>query len=130
MLIGALGVLNDVTVSQSSTVLALRRANPALQVRALVRSGLEVGRDHLGATVNTLVFAYAGAALPLLLLFALAGRGLGDVLTAEDVAQEVLRTVVGSIGVVASVPVTTVVAAVVVRSIRSGAAGTARGAPA
>ncbi len=130
VIIGALGVLDDMTVTQTSTVWELQRADPSRPLRDLYGSAMRVGRDHVASAVNTLVLAYAGAALPLLLLFALAGRGLGDVLTAEDVAQEVLRTVVGSIGVVASVPVTTVVAAVVVRSIRSGDAGSARGVPA
>lgn len=69
ILIAALGVLNDVTVGQASTVLALRRANPMQRFAQLYRAGAEVGRDHLGATVNTLVFAYAGASLPLLLIF-------------------------------------------------------------
>lgn len=111
MLIGALGVLNDVTVSQSSTVLALRRANPALQVRALVRSGLEVGRDHLGATVNTLVFAYAGAALPLLLIFSSQGLTFGDAINRETVAGEIVAALVGSLGLICAVPLTTVTAA-------------------
>jgi uncharacterized membrane protein len=85
---------------------------------------MRVGRDHVASAVNTLVLAYAGAALPLMLLFALAGRGLGDLLTTEDVAQEVVRTLVGSIGLVASVPLTTLLAAVVVRAV------TTRGQPA
>lgn len=116
MIIGALGVLDDVTVTQTSTVWELHRANPSAGVVGLYRAAMRVGRDHVASAVNTLVLAYAGAALPLLLLFALAGRRLADVLTAEDVAQEVLRTLVGSIGVVAAVPVTTLFAAVVVRA--------------
>lgn len=67
MVIGALGVLDDVTISQASTVIALRRANPALRFSRLFTRALEVGRDHVAATVNTLVLAYAGAALPILL---------------------------------------------------------------
>lgn len=130
VIIGALGVLDDMTVTQTSTVWELHRADPSRPLRDLYGSAMRVGRDHVASAVNTLVLAYAGAALPLLLLFALAGRGLGEVLTAEDVAQEVLRTLVGSIGVVASVPVTTVVAAVVVRSIRSDSARAARRVPA
>ncbi|MFC5065631.1 YibE/F family protein [Actinomycetospora atypica] len=116
LVIGALGVLDDVTVTQTSTVWELHRADPTTPTRALYAAAMRVGRDHVASAVNTLVLAYAGAALPLLLLFTLSGRGVGDLLTAEDVAQEVLRTLVGSIGIVAAVPVTTIVAAVVVRS--------------
>ncbi len=69
IVIGALGVLDDVTVSQSSTVLALRAANPRLGFRELFGRAIEVGRDHVSATVNTLVLAYVGASLPVLLIF-------------------------------------------------------------
>jgi uncharacterized membrane protein len=117
VVIGALGVLDDVTVTQTSAVWELHRANPTARLRDLYGAAMRVGRDHVASAVNTLVLAYAGAALPLLLLFALAGRGLGDLLTAEDVAQEVVRTLVGSIGLVASVPLTTLLAAVVVRAV-------------
>jgi uncharacterized membrane protein len=120
LIIGALGVLDDVTVTQTSTVWELHRADPSSSTRALYAAAMRVGRDHVASAVNTLVLAYAGAALPLLLLFTLSGRGLGDLLTAEDVAQEVLRTLVGSIGIVAAVPMTTLLAAVVVRSGAGG----------
>ena len=113
MVIGALGVLDDVTVTQTSAVWELRRANPQLGARALFRSATRIGRDHVASAVNTLVLAYAGASLPLLLLFSLSGRSLGEVATSQDVATEIVRTLVGSIGLVASVPVTTAVAALV-----------------
>ena len=113
MIIGALGVLDDVTVTQTSAVWELRRANPLLGARALFRSAMRIGRDHVASAVNTLVLAYAGASLPLLLLFSLSGRSLGEVATSQDVATEIVRTLVGSIGLVASVPVTTAVAALV-----------------
>jgi len=113
MVIGALGVLDDVTVTQTSAVWELRRANPQLHARALFRAAMRIGRDHVSSAVNTLVLAYAGASLPLLLLFSLSGRSLGDVATSQDVATEIVRTLVGSIGLVASVPVTTAVAALV-----------------
>ena len=113
MVIGALGVLDDVTVTQTSAVWELRRANPQLHARALFRAAMRIGRDHVASAVNTLVLAYAGASLPLLLLFSLSGRSLGDVATSQDVATEIVRTLVGSIGLVASVPVTTAVAALV-----------------
>ena len=113
MVIGALGVLDDVTVTQTSAVWELRRANPQLGAQALFRSAMRIGRDHVASAVNTLVLAYAGASLPLLLLFSLSGRSLGEVATSQDVATEIVRTLVGSIGLVASVPVTTAVAALV-----------------
>jgi len=111
ILIAALGVLNDVTISQASTVLALRRANPKQRFAELYRAGAEVGRDHLGATVNTLVFAYAGASLPLLLIFSSQGIGFGDAVNRETVATEIVATLVGSIGLAAAVPLTTATAA-------------------
>lgn len=114
IVIGSLGVLDDVTVTQASAVWQLHRANPELGVRGLYRSGLHIGRDHIASTVNTLVLAYAGASLPLLLLFTLAGQPFGQVVTGEVVAGEVVRTLVGSIGLVASVPITTGLAAMVV----------------
>jgi uncharacterized membrane protein len=113
VIIGALGVLDDVTVTQTSAVWELRRANPDLGPAALFSAAMRIGRDHVASAVNTLVLAYAGASLPLLLLFTLSGRALGDVVTAQDVATEVVRTLVGSIGLVASVPITTGRAAVV-----------------
>lgn len=115
LVIGALGVLDDVTVSQASTVWELARANPQAGRTYLFAAGLRVGRDHVAATVNTLVLAYAGASLPLLLLFTVADRPVLDVVTMELVAQEVVRALVGSIGIVAAVPVTTALAAITVR---------------
>jgi uncharacterized membrane protein len=111
MVIGALGVLDDVTISQASTVLALRRANPALGFRELFGLALSVGRDHVSATVNTLVLAYVGAALPILLLFSAADLGVADAANLEVVAKEIVATLVGSIGLIAAVPVTTALAA-------------------
>jgi uncharacterized membrane protein len=113
VIIGALGVLDDVTVTQTSAVWELRAANPTLGPRALFAAGMRIGRDHVSSAVNTLVLAYAGASLPLLLLFTVAAQGPGTVLTSQDVATEVVRTLVGSIGLVAAVPITTALAAVV-----------------
>ena len=115
IVIGALGVLDDVTVTQTSAVWELRRANPDLSWRELFAAAQRIGRDHIASVVNTLVMAYTGAALPLLLALYLSGRHLGDVATAEQVAQEIVRTLVGSIGLVAAVPITTLVAAYVAR---------------
>jgi uncharacterized membrane protein len=113
MIIGALGVLDDLTVSQASTVIALRRANPALGTRRLIRTALDVGHDHIAATVNTLVLAYAGASLPVLLVFSIGGTSFGDALNSEVVAAEVVAMIVGSIGLIAAVPITTALAALV-----------------
>ncbi|MFI1014502.1 YibE/F family protein [Streptomyces sp. NPDC020965] len=123
IIIGSLGVLDDVTVTQTSAVWELRQANPDMGPRALYRAGIRIGRDHIASVVNTLVLAYAGAALPLLLLFSIAQSSVGTVANSELVAQEIVRTLVGSIGLVASVPVTTALAALVVSADRpSGSA--------
>lgn len=113
VVIGALGVLDDVTVTQTSAVWELRRANPAIGARGLFTAAMRIGRDHVSSAVNTLVLAYAGASLPLMLIFSVSGRSLGDVVTTQEVATEIVRTLVGSIGLVASVPITTAVAAAV-----------------
>jgi uncharacterized membrane protein len=111
IIIGGLGVLDDVTMSQASTVFELHRANPAASFAELLRGALNVGRDHIAATVNTLFLAYAGASLPLLILFSTGTDTVGTVVTSEIVAVEVVRTLVGSIGLIAAVPLTTALAA-------------------
>jgi len=111
MVIAALGVLDDLTVSQSSTVLALRHANPSLPARELFGRAMSVGHDHIVATVNTLVLAYAGASLPVLLIFSLSDTSFGTAINSEVVASQVVATLVGSIGLIAAVPITTGLAA-------------------
>jgi uncharacterized membrane protein len=111
MVIAALGVLDDLTVSQASTVMALRRANATLGFPALVRGALTVGHDHIAATVNTLVLAYAGASLPVLLIFGIGDTPFADAVNTEAVAEQVVGMLVGSIGLIAAVPITTVLAA-------------------
>jgi uncharacterized membrane protein len=113
IVVGALGVLDDVTVSQVSTVGALRRANPDLSAVQLYREAIRVGRDHVASTVNTLVLAYAGASLPLLLFFAQGNQPTGRLITGEVISVEIVRMLVGSIGLVLAVPITTGLAAVV-----------------
>ncbi|WSJ06772.1 YibE/F family protein [Streptomyces phaeochromogenes] len=125
IIIGSLGVLDDVTVTQTSAVWELHEANPTMGWRGLYRAGIRIGRDHIASVVNTLVLAYAGAALPLLLLFSIAQSSVGTVANSELVAEEIVRTLVGSIGLVASVPVTTVLAALVVSADRPGPAAPA-----
>ncbi|HJU96383.1 MAG TPA: YibE/F family protein, partial [Jiangellaceae bacterium] len=115
LVIGALGVLDDVTVTQTAAVWELADADPEASRRALFAAGLRIGRQHVSATVNTLVLAYAGASLPVLLLFAVSGQGPLDTVTNELIAQEVVRALVGGLGIVAAVPLTTLIAALAVR---------------
>jgi uncharacterized membrane protein len=120
LVIGALGALDDVTVTQTSAVWELHAADPRRGRRDLFAAAMRIGRDHVAAAVNTLVLAYAGAALPLLLLFSVAERGLESTLTSQVIAVEVVRTLVGSIGIVASVPITTALAVLVVSVSSAG----------
>lgn len=110
LVIGALGVLDDVTVSQASTVFAVHSANPEQTWSEVFRRAMNVGRDHIASVVNTLVLAYVGAALPLIVLFSIGGLPMGEALNTEIVAEEIVRTFVGSIGLVAAVPFTTALA--------------------
>ncbi len=116
IVIGSLGVLDDVTVTQVSAVWELKRATPDATYSELYGRALRIGRDHISSTVNTLFLAYAGASLPLLLLFSEANEGLGSVATREIVAVEIVRALVGSVGLVASVPISTALAAKVLAS--------------
>ena len=115
IVIGSLGVLDDVTVTQVSAVAELRNAQPHLPSVELYRQAVRIGRDHISSTVNTLFLAYAGASLPLLLLLSEAGQSIGSVVTRELVAVEVVRSLVGSIGLVSAVPISTWLAAQVLR---------------
>ena len=114
IVLGALGALDDVTVTQASAVWEVSRANRRLTAGELYRAGVRVGRDHIASTVNTLLLAYAGAAMPLLLLLAISRQGLSIIANSEIVAVEIVRTLVGSIGLVSAVPITTLMAARVV----------------
>jgi uncharacterized membrane protein len=121
IIIGSLGVLDDVTVSQAATVGELARADPRLSRWQLYRAGNRVGRAHVASVVNTLVLAYAGASLPLLLLIVVntGGQDAGAVLTAQPIAQEIVRSAVATVGLVAAVPLTTALAAFICGSARS-----------
>ena len=110
--IGALGALDDITVTQAATVAELRRRDPEATTADLVASGIAIGREHIAATVNTLLLAYAGASMPLLLLFSISDQSLVMVANSEVIAVEIVRTLCGSIGLVAAVPVTTALAAI------------------
>lgn len=117
IVIGALGILDDVTVTQVSTVWELRAADPTMPRSALYAAALRVGRDHIASTVNTLLLAYAGASMPLLVIFTVSGDGFIGTATNAVVAEEVVRTLVGSIGLIAAVPVTTALAAAMCPSV-------------
>ncbi len=125
IVLGAAGAIDDVTVTQASAVWELRAANPGLTSSQLFGRGLRIGRDHIASTVNTLLLAYAGAALPLLVLFVLSEQSLGTVANSEVVAVEIVRTLVGSIGLVAAVPLTTWMAAIASTPRPASGAGTA-----
>ena len=107
IVIGALGAVDDMTVTQASVVAELYEADPHMSKTRLFSSAMRVGRDHVASTVNTLALAYAGASMPLLVLFVLAQQSLGTVANGETVATEIVRTLVGSLGLVAAVPLTT-----------------------
>jgi uncharacterized membrane protein len=110
MIIGALGVLDDLVITQASAVFELHFANPSLGFRQLYQSAMRIGQDHVAATVNTLVLAYAGTTLPMLLLFTLGRGDLGYLVNFEPVAEEIVRTLVGSLGLISAVPLTTLTA--------------------
>jgi uncharacterized membrane protein len=110
MIIGALGVLDDLVTTQASAVFELHHANESFGFRELYRSAMRIGQDHVAATVNTLVLAYAGASLPMLLLFSLGQGKFGTLVNFEFVASEIVRTLVGSLGLITAVPLTTVIA--------------------
>jgi uncharacterized membrane protein len=114
IVIGSLGVLDDMTVTQVSAVWELRQANDRTDFRSLYRAAERIGRHHIASTINTLVLAYAGASLPLLIYFTQSNLRLGQIMTSEVIAVEIVRTLVGSIGLIASVPITTALAAFVV----------------
>jgi uncharacterized membrane protein len=121
MIIGALGVLDDLVSSQSAAVFEIYGANPSLSFGSIFEKSMRIGRDHVAATVNTLVLAYAGASLPLLLLFTLGQGNYGFLLNAAFVAEEVVRTLVGSLGLIAAVPITSLIAtALALRGNRFG----------
>ncbi len=114
LVVGALGVLDDVTVSQASTVFAVYDADPTQDRRTLFRRAMGVGRDHIASTVNTLVLAYAGASISLLLLFSTGGLPFAEIANTELVAEQIVITLVGSLGLIAAVPLTTALAVGVV----------------
>jgi uncharacterized membrane protein len=119
LIISGLGVLNDVTITQSSAVWEMHELAPESSARRLFAGAMRVGRDHIASTVYTIVFAYAGAALPLLILLSLQDRPFLDTISSGELAEEIVRTLVGSVGLVLAIPVTTLIAVVVVKAVGS-----------
>ena len=113
VVLAGLGVLNDVTITQASAVWELRAADPDADRRTLFSRAMRIGRDHIASTVYTIVFAYMGASLPILLLVQLYGLPLRITITGGFFAEEIVRTLVGSIGLVLAIPLTTAIAALV-----------------
>jgi hypothetical protein len=116
LIISGLGVLNDVTITQSSAVWELYELAPNTSARKLFSSAMRIGRDHIASTVYTIAFAYAGAARPILIIVMLYDRPLAEALTSAELSEEVIRTLVGSIGLVLAIPVTTLIAVLVVKA--------------
>lgn len=112
MIVGALGALTDSTVAQAAVIRELSSVNPFLSWRKLYASGMKVGFDHIGSLINTLVLAYAGSALPLFVLFDLGGWSVTRVVNFEMIASEIVQALVGSIGLILAVPISTAIAAV------------------
>ena len=123
LIVAALGVLDDVTVSQASTVFTVHDADPSQTFGQLVARGMRVGRDHIASVVNTLFLAYAGASLGLLVLFSTSGLPIRELVNTELVAVELVKTMVGSLGLLAAVPLTTVIAAASVVGTEPSGAG-------
>ena len=111
MVLAGLGVLNDVTITQASAVWELHGANPTMGTWKLARVAMRIGRDHIASTVYTLAFAYAGSALPLIMVAALIDRSVWATILSGEIAEEVVRTLVSSIGLVLAIPATTLIAA-------------------
>ena len=123
MVIGALGVLADSAVTQSSAVMSLRRADPSLSARGLYHGAFSIGRDHMSATIHTLVLAYVGASLPLLLLLRSSGVSVIDAVNGQQIAEPIIATLVGTIALIAAVPITTALAATISTRVPTAALG-------
>lgn len=114
IIIGTLGVLDDLVTSQSAAVVEIHNANPNLNFFETFKRAINIGQDHVAATVNTLVLSYTGASLPLLLVFTLGNGGYQYLFNSEILAEEIVRTLVGSIGLVAAVPISTLIACLII----------------
>ncbi len=112
IIIGILGILDDISITQSATVRELYNANPNLSVKDVYNRAFSVGKEHMVSLVNTLTLAYAGAALPLLLLFSQSEEDIFLLINKEIFATEITRTLIGSIGLILAVPITTILASI------------------
>jgi uncharacterized membrane protein len=113
VMLAGLGVLNDVTITQASSVWELRAASPAMSRRHLFSSAMRIGRDHIASTIYTIAFAYAGASLAVLLLLTIYDRPLLQLISSESLAEEIARTLITSTGLILAVPITTAIATLV-----------------
>jgi uncharacterized membrane protein len=113
VILAGLGVLNDVTITQASAVWELRAASPTMSRRGVFASAMRIGRDHIASTIYTIVFAYAGAALVVLMLLFIYDRPLLDLVSSESLAEEIARTLTSAIGLILAVPITTAIAALI-----------------
>lgn len=111
IIIGALGVLDDITISQTAIVEKLKETNPSFTINELYHHAIAVGRDHIASLVNTLILVYTGASFPLILLFYTSSLSFSTVVNQEMIATEIVRTLVSSIGIIMAVPITTLLAA-------------------
>lgn len=110
IMIGVLGVLDDIAVTQAAVVSELYSSASHLSKKEVYKKAIRVGKEHVGALVNTLALAYTGASLPLLLLFSTSDSSMSSIINQEIFATEIIRTVVGSIGLILAVPITTLLA--------------------
>jgi uncharacterized membrane protein len=116
IIIGLLGVLDDITISQAAIVAELKATDTKLAIGDLYKKAMRIGKDHIASMINTLVLVYTGAALPLLLLFINNPHSFLEVINYEIIADEVVRTLVGSIGLMLAVPITTIIACILVEN--------------
>jgi uncharacterized membrane protein len=119
VIVAGLGILNDVTITQASAVWELRGAAPDLNRRALFTRAMRIGRDHIASTIYTIVFAYAGAALSVLLLLYFYAQPIISLMSTEEIAEEIIRTLASGIGLVLAVPITTAIATMTVGAPRA-----------
>jgi uncharacterized membrane protein len=110
IIIGSLGVLDDLVIGQASAVFQLQKANPAMPFKQLFTSAMEIGRDHVAASVNTLILAYAGGSLPMLLLFTVNNVNMRMALNVSYIAEEIVRALAGTTGLFLSIPIATLIA--------------------
>jgi uncharacterized membrane protein len=115
IIIGVIGIIDDIAITQASVVAQLRSLKEKMNSREVFLRAMKVGRDHMGAVVNSLVLAYTGAALPLLLLVYSSDIPAVELLNQETIATEIVRTLVGSIGLVLAVPITTIISVILIK---------------